>query len=138
MNMQDHYNCQHHSLYIIYNIGESNITTVTLSEHTDEKPPIDPKILGIILSLANIPLFAVAAVAVVSIGCYCCYRRKHRNKKDLTFIAEKAGLVILDDNQIRAKEEGRLIVNVSILDAGEVKITACCMHTCVFRQVDIQ
>ena len=56
----------------------------------------------------------------VVIGVYCCYKRKRKGKTDLTAIAEKGGLVILDDQLLRAKEEGRLMVNVSILENGKV------------------
>ena len=69
--------------------------------------------------MAHIPLFAGIAVAVV-IGVYCCYRRKKRNKADLAKIADKGGLIVLDDQLLRAKEEGRLTVNVSILENGQV------------------
>ena len=82
--------------------------------------------------MAHIPLFAGIAVAVV-IGCYCCYKRRKRSKKDLAAIAEKAGLVILDEQLLRAKEEGRLLVNVSILEAGKV----CIMFSRVCIQVSI-
>lgn len=69
--------------------------------------------------MAHIPLFAGIAVAVV-IGVYCCYRRKKQNKADLAKIADKGGLIVLDDQLLRAKEEGRLTVNVSILENGQV------------------
>ena len=88
---------------------------------TSKPPPpkFDGKIFAIAFSLAHIPLFAGIAVAVV-IGVYCCYRRKKRNKTDLAAIAEKGGLIVLDDHLLRAKEEGRLTVNVSVLENGKV------------------
>jgi hypothetical protein len=74
--------------------------------------------------VAHIPLFAGIAVAVV-IGVYCCYKRKKRSgKADLATIAEKGGLIVLDDQMLRAKDEGRLTVNVSILENGQV----CVLH----------
>ena len=79
----------------------------------------DSKTFAIAFSLAHIPLFAGIAVAVV-IGVYCCYRRKKRSKADLATIAEKGGLIVLDDQLLQAKEEGRLTVNVSILENGKV------------------
>ena len=85
----------------------------------EQPPSFDGKIFAIAFSLAHIPLFAGIAVAVV-IGVYCCYRRKKRSKADLATIAEKGGLIVLDDQLLRAKEEGRLTVNVSILENGKV------------------
>lgn len=88
------------------------------STESTVEPPFDAEVFGLAFGLAHIPLFAGIAVAVV-IGCYCCYKRKEKNT-DLTAIAEKGGLVILDDKLLQAKEEGRLMVNVSILDNGKV------------------
>lgn len=96
-----------------------NFTEETSSETSpNHDSDFDAETFGIAFGVAHIPLFAGIAVAVV-IGCYCCYKRK-KSGADLVAIAEKGGLVILDDQLLQAKEEGRLTVNVSILENGKV------------------
>ena len=107
-------------LYIISLLTASNVSC-QMSSPLPPRPPefgppeFDATTFAIAFPLAHIPLFAGIAVAVV-VGIYCCYRKRKKNKADLTAIAEKGGLVILDEKLIKAKEEGRLTVNVSVIE----------------------
>ena len=104
----------------------------------DDGSGFDAKVFALAFGLAHIPLFTGIAVAIV-IGVYCCYFKRKKGSADLAAISEKGGLVILDDKLLRAKEEGRLTVNVAILDNGKVhgrhKVTLHAHDTVICRLV---
>lgn len=98
----------------------SHLIICTLTEiDKDDGSGFDAKVFALAFGLAHIPLFTGIAVAII-IGVYCCYFKRKKGSADLAALSEKGGLVILDDKLLRAKEEGRLTVNVAILDNGKV------------------
>lgn len=56
----------------------------------------------------------IVVIMTVSIGCLCYHRKKR--KRDLANFTTKDGLIVLSEDLRHASSEGRLVVNVSLLD----------------------
>ena len=83
----------------------------------DPDDEFDEVYLAIILSLGSVIIIVIAAT--IALGC-CCYHRRMR-KRDLAALTEKGGVIVLNDDLHCANQEGRLVVNVSLLDARRVR-----------------
>lgn len=84
-----------------------------------------PSITQIVVPVIVFMIATVVITAVsVGVGCWCYHRKKRKRQPLLrTFLTGKGGIIVLSDDLNHASNEGRLVVNVSLLDGVKVKIS---------------
>lgn len=80
----------------------------------DDMDEITMKVVPVVIVLISIVTTCTVTVSIFF--CCWCYHHKKR-KRDL---AMKGGVIVLSEDLRRASSEGRLVVNVSLLDRTKV------------------
>ena len=78
---------------------------------------MDPENIAVMSVFMGLVVVSVVTTVTVALCCWCYHRKKRR--RDLAAISRKGGLnIVLGDDLQRANQEGRLTVNVSLLDTA--------------------
>ena len=99
---------------LIHGSEDPNIDITTKAGGIGEDVEIAMKIVPVVVLTS---IITVVITVSFCLGCWCYHLKKR--KRDLT---TKGGLIVLSEDLKRASSEGRLVVNISLLDHTKVMI----------------